>query len=143
MQEIITNSEEETIGFAKKYARELNGGEVIGLRGNLGAGKTVFTKGLALGLGIDKTITSPTFVVMKVYEIKSPQNNIRGLVHIDAYSLENQDEILAIGAQEYFENKNYITVIEWPEKIISNLPANTKYVNIENIEKNRRKLTIK
>lgn len=138
MNKIITNSERETFDWAKNFARELKGGEIIGLVGDLGAGKTIFTKGIANGLEIKKTITSPTFVIMKVYEIKNPKSKIRNLIHIDAYRLKSEEDITAIGADEYFKRKDTVTVIEWPENIKKILPEKTIYVNIYIKEENKR-----
>lgn len=126
----ITNNEKETFNFANNYAKKLKGGEIIGLIGDLGAGKTVFTKGLAKGLEIKETITSPTFVIMKVYKVKSNLLKIKCLVHIDAYRLRSVRDLEAIGALEYFNKKDTITVIEWPENIKKILPKAVRYVNI-------------
>ena len=138
MNKIITNSEQETFDWAKNFAQELKGGEIIGLIGDLGAGKTVFTKGLANGLGIKKTVTSPTFVIMKIYEIKNQESRIKNLAHIDAYRLKLGADIIAIGADEYFGRKDTVTIIEWPENIKKVLPKKTIYININYEEENKR-----
>lgn len=132
----ITNSEKETFNFAKKFAKRLKGGEIIGLTGDLGAGKTVFAKGLAAGLGVKKNITSPTFVLMKVYQTKYP--NIKYLIHIDAYRLKTPQDLIAIGAEEYFNRPDTVTVIEWADKIKKILPKKTKYIGIINKDENKR-----
>ena len=144
MKKIITNNEKETFKFAEDYAKKLKGGEIIGLIGDLGAGKTVFTKGLAKGLGIKETITSPTFVIMKIYKVKNKKlsslakssANIRVncLAHIDAYRINTAEDLEAIGALEYFKNKNTVTVIEWPENIKKILPLSVRYINIKYID---------
>jgi len=113
---ITTNSEKETFDFAKKFARALKGGECIGLVGNLGAGKTIFTKGLAAGLGVKGIVNSPTFVLMKIYDIKNKTSRIKKLVHIDAYRVKSSSEITSIGLDDYIDKKN-ILVIEWPRNI--------------------------
>ncbi|MEA1963254.1 MAG: tRNA (adenosine(37)-N6)-threonylcarbamoyltransferase complex ATPase subunit type 1 TsaE [Patescibacteria group bacterium] len=153
MNKIITNSEQETFDWAKNFARELKGGEVIGLIGDLGAGKTVFAKGLAEGLGIKKTVNSPTFVIMKIYMVKNApargwsasggKSEIRNLAHIDAYRLKSEEDIIAIGADEYFARKDTITIIEWPENIKKCLPKKTIYVNICIKKENKRILNKK
>ncbi|MCG2690967.1 tRNA (adenosine(37)-N6)-threonylcarbamoyltransferase complex ATPase subunit type 1 TsaE [Candidatus Parcubacteria bacterium] len=132
----ITSSEKETFNFAKKFAKRLKGGEIIGLTGDLGAGKTVFAKGLAAGLGVKKNITSPTFVLMKVYQTKYP--NIKYLIHIDAYRLKTPQDLIAIGAEEYFNRPDTVTVIEWADKIKKILPKKTKYIGIINKDENKR-----
>jgi len=134
---ITTNSEQETFEFAKNFAAELKGGEIIGLSGDLGAGKTVFTKGLAAGLGVSDNVNSPTFVIMKVYPIADFKSPVSNLVHIDAYRLQSAEDIKTIGADEYFARPDTITVIEWPEIIKLLL---TKYKNIINITISANKL---
>ncbi|MBU0722580.1 tRNA (adenosine(37)-N6)-threonylcarbamoyltransferase complex ATPase subunit type 1 TsaE [Patescibacteria group bacterium] len=132
-------SEKQTLDFAKKFSKNLTGGQVLGLTGNLGAGKTVFTKGLALGIGIKKNITSPTFVLMKVYPVKSVRSSekksldkprIKFLVHIDACRIKSTHDLIAIGADEYFKRPDTITVIEWADKIKKILPKKAKFVKI-------------
>jgi len=136
---IITNNEEETFAFAKKFAETLEGGEIIGLIGDLGAGKTVFTKGLAAGLGIKNNVNSPTFVLMKVYKAKG---KIKTLVHIDAYRLQNMADLVAIGAEDYFNRNDTITVIEWIDKIQSELPDNNLIIfNLAHQNKDKRILS--
>ena len=135
---IITKSEKETFALAKKLAKTLKGGEVIGLIGELGAGKTIFTKGLAAGLGIKNTVNSPTFVIMKVYETKG---KIERLVHIDAYRLQSATDLEAIGALDSLKSKNTITVIEWPKKIESLLPKDSILIDIKNLSENERMIT--
>jgi len=132
----FSTSEKQTFNFAKKISKQLAGGQVLGLTGNLGAGKTIFTKGLAAGLGIKKNITSPTFVLMKVYPV-SRHKQIKFLVHIDAYRIKSSRDLIAIGADEYFKRPDAITVIEWADKIKQILPKQVKFVKIT-INKNRR-----
>ena len=121
----ISFSEKETFNFAKKFAKKLKGGEILGLIGDLGAGKTIFTKGLAAGLGIKKNITSPTFVLMKIYKITPLVRGGRGvttLVHIDAYRLRSAKDLIAIGVKEYLTKPDTITIIEWADKVKKMLP---------------------
>ncbi|MDD5071265.1 MAG: tRNA (adenosine(37)-N6)-threonylcarbamoyltransferase complex ATPase subunit type 1 TsaE [Patescibacteria group bacterium] len=138
MEQIITNSEKETLAFAKKYAKKLKGGVVMGLIGNLGAGKTVFIKGLAAGLGLKKNITSPTFVIMKVYPVK--KGKIKNFVHIDAYRLGSGRDLISIGAQEYFNRADTLTIIEWADRVKKILPKKTKYIKMEILEGAKRKI---
>ena len=99
--QITTNNEQATFDFAKDFAGKLKGGEIIGLIGELGAGKTVFAKGLAAGLGIKEIITSPTFVLMKIYPVTN-KKNIKQLVHVDAYRVARGEELTGIGLEGIF-----------------------------------------
>jgi len=110
----ISKSESDTYEFGKKLGETLVGGEVILLKGDLGAGKTVFTKGLAKALGIDNEIKSPTFTYMLIYE----GENI-SLYHFDAYRLQSGQEAEERGFNEYFGAKEGVCVIEWPQNIQS------------------------
>lgn len=138
MQQTITNSEKETLIFGQKYGAELKGGEVIGLIGDLGAGKTILTKGVAFSLGTKKNVNSPTFVVMKVYPIK--KGEIRTFVHIDAYRLSSERDLIALGAEEYFNDPSAVILIEWADKVKEILPQKTKYIKIKILEENKREI---
>ena len=148
--EIITLSERQTLNLGKKIAKQLKGGEIIALIGELGAGKTIFAKGIANGLGIKKIITSPTFVLMKIYETnkyKSKTNlnesRIQKLCHVDAYRLKSSQDLINIGINDYLGQKNTVTIIEWADQAQDILPKNAIFVKIklEN-EKNKRTITI-
>jgi len=104
---------EETISFAERIGLLLKAGDVITLEGDLGAGKTTFTKGIAKGLGIAKTVNSPTFTIIKEYQGKLP------LYHMDVYRLKDSEEDL--GFEEYFEGEG-VTVVEWAHLIEDQLP---------------------
>lgn len=130
----VSASEKDTFNFAKKFAKNLRGGEVIGLIGDLGAGKTVFAKGLASGLGIKQKITSPTFVLMRIYPVKS--RPIKNFVHIDAYRLKSAAGLAAIGAREYMNDPGSIVLIEWADRVKKILPA-AKIINIAVLESSR------
>jgi tRNA threonylcarbamoyladenosine biosynthesis protein TsaE len=125
----LSTSTAKTIAWAKKHAASLQKGQVIGLIGDLGAGKTQLTKGFALGLGIKKTITSPTFVIMKVYEVIS-KKPINRLVHIDAYRTSGLNDIVSIGANDYFNDPRTLTVIEWADKLTKNTIKKIKIISI-------------
>ena len=115
------------------------------LYGDLGAGKTTLTKGIAEGLGVKETITSPTFALMNVYNIKTlKRENKKTLVHIDTYRLKNEQELIDIGAEDYLGDKDTICIIEWPEKI-STLLQNKKTISveIEHVEEKTREIIIK
>ena len=103
--------------FGKRLARHLKKGDILCLYGDLGSGKTTFTKGIAQGLKINANkVNSPTFVLMNAYQGRLP------LFHFDFYRLEEATEISAIGYEEFFYD-NGITVIEWPQRLKSLLPS--------------------
>lgn len=140
---ITTNNEQETKKFAQEFAKNLKSGEVICLSGELGAGKTTFVKGLAEGLGISENITSPTFTLMNIYEIKNQQLTINKLIHIDTYRLKNEAELIGIGVEDYLGQPNTISVVEWPEKIENLLKKNNVVnVSIDHLDQNSRIITI-
>lgn len=128
----ITKSREETIKFAEEYGKTLRGGDVLLLDGEMGAGKTVFTKGIALALGINAEITSPTYAYLNDYDGK--------LYHYDCYRLSSGEDAEALGLTEYFYS-NGVCVVEWSENIADVLPDNCKRVKIEKIDLNTRKIT--
>jgi len=138
---ITTQSEKQTINLGKSFAQELQGGETIGFIGELGAGKTVFIKGLAQGLNIKNIITSPTFVLMKVYKIKG---SIKHLCHVDAYRLKSSQDLIDIGINDYLNKKTTITVIEWADQVADILPEKVIIVKLKiGRKKNERVITIK
>lgn len=128
----ITKSREETIKFAEEYGKTLRGGDVLLLDGEMGAGKTVFTKGIAIALGINAEITSPTYAYLNDYDGK--------LYHYDCYRLSSGEDAEALGLTEYFYG-NGVCVVEWSENIADVLPDNCKRVKIEKIDLNTRKIT--
>ncbi len=110
------------------------------LEGELGAGKTALTKAIGRALGVVETITSPTFVIMKSYPIENDEH-FDTLVHIDAYRIEDTDELRVLHFEELLhDTKNYI-VIEWPERIESILPSDAPYMQLEIGKDNERIFT--
>ena len=141
---VTTNSPQETFEYGKKLAAKLNGGDILLLSGDLGAGKTSLVKGIAAGLGIKNEITSPTFTLMNLYEIRNPKSKIRKFVHIDTYRLKDEKELIEIGVEDYLGQPDTICTIEWPEKI-ENLLTGKKVIaiNLEHDEKpHQRKISI-
>ena len=127
-----TSSSHETAQLAMRFSKVLRGGSVVALSGELGAGKTVFTNGIAQSLGIIRPVTSPTFVLMMLYPIpKTHHVNAAQLCHIDTYRLHSGEELIDIGAQDYIGQPDVITVIEWPEKVADLLPPETIHIYIE------------
>ena len=137
--EYITKSKDETENIAKEIALSAKRGDLFALSGDLGSGKTTFTKGFARGLGVEEEITSPTFVIFKQYRAKAPINNF---VHVDCYRLESSADAESVGLLEIIEQKNSIVLIEWPEKIMEAIPKEAKLLNFEYIDENTRRITI-
>jgi|SRR5699024_5296737 len=130
--ETVTDSEQETKEIASELAQFLQKGDVLTLEGNLGAGKTTFAKGLAKGLHIKRSVTSPTFTIVKEYKGSLP------LYHMDAYRLEHSEE--DIGFDEYFYGDG-VSVVEWARFILEYLPENRLEIEIEQVEPERRKIS--
>ncbi|WP_100012606.1 tRNA (adenosine(37)-N6)-threonylcarbamoyltransferase complex ATPase subunit type 1 TsaE [Lentibacillus sediminis] len=126
-----TNTELETLKLAERLAALLEPGNLITLEGELGAGKTTFTKGIAKGLGVTRTVSSPTFTIIKEYEGKLP------FYHMDAYRLEDSDE--DIGFMEYFQGFG-ITVVEWAQFIEEYLPEERLEITIHHLDEEKRVL---
>ena len=131
--EIISSSKEQTLSIATEFSKTLKQGDVVLLKGEMGAGKTVFAKGVAIGLGITEEVTSPTYAYMNDYGGK--------LYHYDCYRLSSGEDAEALGLTEYFYG-NGICLIEWSENIADVLPLNCKTVKIEKIDENKRKITL-
>ena len=133
---------EELNKTAEEFLRDLDPEEkavVVGLSGNLGAGKTAFVKEVARVLGVTGEITSPTFVIQKNYDIDF--HGFKTLVHIDAYRLEKGEDMKPLKFKDTLADKNNLVLIEWPEKIESILPKATRKIVFETIDPTTRKLT--
>lgn len=117
MQSIKVKSEQETVKIAAKLAKKLKGGEILALEGDLGAGKTTFTQALGRAFGVKKHLTSPTFVLLKIYKLQDSSSKIKNLVHVDCYRLDEPQELFYLGLEEYLNNPNSVVVIEWADKI--------------------------
>ena len=136
--QFVTKSEAETEQFASDFARKVKTGTIIALHGNLGAGKTVFSRGFARGLGITEPISSPTFTIIQEYPIE----NNNWLFHLDLYRIENSDAALAFGLDEYLEDDNSIMLIEWSERIPELLPPETTHIYIIHKDETTREIVV-
>ena len=137
---IETNSEKETFELGKKIGENAKAGQIYTLTGDLGVGKTVFTQGLAAGLGITEPINSPTFTIVQVYE-----EGRLPFYHFDVYRIGDIEEMDEIGYEDYFYGDG-LTMIEWANLIEEILPKKRKEITIEkDLEKgfDYRKITIK
>ena len=130
---ITTRNEKETIEIAQNFESEKFPNMVICLNGELGSGKTIFTKGIANALGIQETITSPTFTIIKEYNGELP------LYHMDVYRLDG--EVDGIGIEEYF-HKGGVVIIEWAETIKDILPKERLDIKFKIVDENKRVLVL-
>ncbi len=132
MYERIVKSEQETLELGQRLAELLESADVLTLEGDLGAGKTTFTKSIAKGLGITRTVNSPTFTILKQYEGRLPLN------HLDVYRLADSDEDL--GWDELFFG-DAVSIIEWAHLIQEELPSERLAIQIYRLGENERKFT--
>ena len=133
--ELITNSANDTIEFGKSVARAVEKGAVISLVGDLGAGKTTFTKGVARGLGIMDNVTSPTFTILNEYVGEEKR-----LYHFDFYRIEDDSELVELGFEDYFPSADGLTIVEWVEKAPSVLPKKFYQITFEKIDDDKRRI---
>lgn len=132
----ISNSLSETEKLAKNFLTKNPNVRLVGLIGDLGSGKTAFVKGVAKALKINRNITSPTFVIEKIY----PHGDQK-LVHIDAYRLSSSRDFEAIGVSELLADKLNIIFIEWPERVFSQFPDEMKIIKFKYVDEKKRKIS--
>ncbi|OGI26630.1 MAG: hypothetical protein A2359_00060 [Candidatus Moranbacteria bacterium RIFOXYB1_FULL_43_19] len=151
----VTNGARQTRKLGELLAKELRGGEILCLSGELGSGKTTFAQGILRGLKIKGPYTSPTFVVMKKYHITHNTKHIsrqkkvlrvtsyelRDAYHIDAYRVGPKD-IIELGWKEIIAGKSNIVIVEWAERIKNIIPEDAIWIKFEHIGKNKRKIVI-
>jgi len=131
----ITSSQEETFDVGYELGKKAKKGDIFGLIGDLGTGKTILAKGIAKGLGINEEITSPTFTLLEVYEAAIP------LYHFDLYRISDDSELENLFFEEYWYDDG-VSVIEWAERAMKRLPNDIFIIRLEYTGKNRRKITI-
>ncbi|HSD99010.1 MAG TPA: tRNA (adenosine(37)-N6)-threonylcarbamoyltransferase complex ATPase subunit type 1 TsaE [Patescibacteria group bacterium] len=158
----VTNNFRETQELAKEFVSKLHGGDVLLLFGDLGSGKTTFMQGLAEGIGLKRRIISPTFIIVRRYEIPSviaseakqsnknkiaassstPRNDIGFLYHIDLYRTQTMDDLKGLGLLEILQEKDAIVAIEWPEKLKDLFPKKRWELHFDNLGEDSRSITI-
>jgi tRNA threonylcarbamoyladenosine biosynthesis protein TsaE len=141
----ISHSPEETESLGEAWGRAAQNGLVVGLSGDLGAGKTQLVKGIARGLGISARVHSPTFTLVNIYS-----GGRLTLFHLDLYRLETREQIFAAGLEEYLQ-PNGVAVVEWAERwfgevhspqfTVHGFPAQFRWVKIETINENERRIS--
>jgi tRNA threonylcarbamoyl adenosine modification protein YjeE len=127
-----TSSAEELRALAAKFAAELSPktrAVIVTLSGDLGAGKTTFAQAVAKALGVQEDVTSPTFVIEKIYQLRGQRFD--HLVHIDAYRLENPHELDVLGFKELLRDPKNLILLEWPERIAGSLPEDAVKVRFD------------
>lgn len=138
---IASRSLEETRAFADTILSSLVPGDratVVALQGDLGAGKTAFTQEAGKLMGVEENMHSPTFVIMKVYDI-----TFRGftkLIHIDAYRIEREEELLHLGWEKIMEDLENLVMIEWPENVPGLIPSEAKRISLKFIDEQTREI---
>lgn len=144
MKTFVSKSLAETQQFAHDWVSSLDTSRdealVVGLYGNLGAGKTAFTQAVARELGIQEIVTSPTFVIEKIYT--TDHSHFARLIHIDAYRLESGKELQVLNFEEIVANKNNLIIIEWPENVKEILPENHLKILCEFVDETTRKYEV-
>ncbi len=133
---IISKSLQQTEELAKKVAEQLCDGKVVLLVGDLGAGKTTFSKSLIKALGVNTMVTSPTFTLLNEYQGKFKIN------HFDMYRLENEDEAIDVGFDEILNSDKGVSIVEWPEKVKGILPKDCVKIQISIIDENTREFCV-
>lgn len=152
--EYITENAEETKELGEKIGTEIiacpaerGKAAVLALEGALGAGKTTFVQGLAMGLGVEQRIISPTFIIVRAYALNKEQTTkrkVQSLYHVDLYRLEGdlKNELDSLGLTDIWMDPKNVVVIEWAEKAKDYLPEGTKWVGFENLGEDGRKIVI-
>ena len=134
---VLTRNEAETEAFAAAVAKMLPPGSVIALTGDLGAGKTVFTRGFARALGISEAVSSPTYTIVQEY--RTPDG--RDFFHLDLYRISDEYSALGFGVDEYLDDPEAFSLVEWPERIAGIMPEHTVRVNIRHLGGDLREIT--
>jgi tRNA threonylcarbamoyladenosine biosynthesis protein TsaE len=134
--EIITNSEIETMSWAEDIGRNAVKGSVFAIYGDLGTGKTIIAKGIAVGLGISEEVSSPTYLLLETYK-----HGKLYLYHFDLYRIENPLEFDELNFEEYWESEG-VSVIEWAERAGSRIPFSAVKIYIERLNESQRRIII-
>ena len=138
MRKIISYSENDTANLAAELAAELPKGTVIALYGDLGAGKTVFSRAFAKAIGVKENVSSPTYTIIQEY----PLTDGGYFYHLDLYRIKNSRDALAFAVDEYLNDSNSYALLEWPERIEDILPPETLVINIKHLSDTEREITV-
>jgi tRNA threonylcarbamoyladenosine biosynthesis protein TsaE len=142
---MISKSIEETGKIAKEFVENIKPHKglafVVAMHGDLGSGKTTFVKMVAKEFGIENTVTSPTFVIEKIYKLEN--QDFDNLIHIDAYRLKSGEELKTLGWEEVSKNPKNIIFIEWPDNVKDVLPDDKQEMYFKFIDENTREIEVK
>lgn len=140
----LTHSAEETRALGVAVARDANPGSIITLSGDLGAGKTTFVQGFLEALGAEKPFVSPTFVIMKEYDLSAPSvSGITRVYHVDAYRIDEPGEIEKLGFEEWCADPEGIVLVEWPEKLGGLIPERAEEISFRWVSDTDREIAIR
>ena len=137
IKKYLSSSEEETLAIAATVAAKLPRPAVVTLKGDLGAGKTVFSRGLARALGVEGPISSPTFTIVQEYDIAEGR-----LYHMDLYRIQDDDEAIAFGIDDFLNDEEGICLIEWPQRLEWLLESDLIPIEIRHVSEFERELCI-
>ena len=138
MKKIISHSEAETENFAFELAKTLSPGVVLTLEGDLGAGKTVFARGFARGLGVKEAVSSPTYTIAQEYVLEGNKR----LYHLDLYRISSAEAGLAFGVDEFFNDPKAYALVEWPGQIGNVIPDDALKVFIRHLDESTREISL-
>lgn len=133
--ERLTHSEEETVAISQEIASLIKAPAILTLTGDLGAGKTVFSRGFARALGVTDHISSPTFTIVQEYEIP-----LGTLYHMDLYRISSDEEAVSFGIEEFLNDSHSINLIEWPQRLKWLLPDSVISIEISHVSEFVRKI---
>ena len=135
----VSHSETDTRGLAHDFSKRVVGGEVVALYGGLGSGKTNFVKGFCRNFNVDDQVSSPTFVLMNIYQ----RDSINLIHHFDFYRITSRAELNELGLNEYLSDNNCISLIEWPERVIEWIPLPFWEVHLKLLDEFSREISVR
>lgn len=147
MKTHTTTTAEETQKIAQDLVANLKQGTVLALVGDLGAGKTTFTQGIAQYFKISDPVSSPTFALVQEYPVEDKLHTaIKNIIHVDCYRLSSSQDLLDIGIQDYFDRSDTLVIIEWADQVKDIIPQNAQWIEFSHGDttlENQRVVTVK